>query len=81
MLVNSFALSEKAAAACSCVHVLHELPQVPPFFGAELCDVEGTMVIKGRGACDTKVCLETPCAVSLLRLAKDPHFAPRFLSH
>lgn len=37
---------------CSCV----ELPQVPPFFGAELCDVDGTMVIKGRGACDTKVC-------------------------
>ena len=29
--------------------------QVPPFFGAELCNVEGEMIIKGRGACDTKV--------------------------
>ncbi|CAN0222148.1 unnamed protein product, partial [Hapterophycus canaliculatus] len=27
---------------------------VPPFFGAELCEVDGDMVIKGRGACDTK---------------------------
>ncbi|CBJ29901.1 conserved unknown protein [Ectocarpus siliculosus] len=27
---------------------------VPPFFGAELCDVDGEMIIKGRGACDTK---------------------------
>ncbi len=32
--------------------------QVPPFFGAELCDTDGGMVIKGRGACDTKVGLE-----------------------
>lgn len=36
--------------------------QVPPFFGAELCSVDGEMVIKGRGACDTKVlvCTRTP---------------------
>ncbi|CAN0062312.1 unnamed protein product [Scytosiphon promiscuus] len=27
---------------------------VPPFFGAELSEVDGDMVIKGRGACDTK---------------------------
>lgn len=47
--------TERLTTAFTRLHALHELPQVPPFFGAELCDVEDNMVIKGRGACDTKV--------------------------
>lgn len=38
---------------------------MPPFFGAEVCEEAGERIVKGRGACDTKVLFSVSLPVTL----------------